>query len=111
VRCTHHTGASSHALCPLQQLADHTITVTQARAPHVACAVLVLDAADPLHNALGSSVEPDTLLALLEHHASRLRSVLHGSRCAECGACLLWSQRGALPVPFCPRCAPASVTT
>lgn len=59
--------------CALQRLADHTITVTEARAPRVALLVLLVDLDDSSHTALGSNIRPALAARLLEKYARDLR--------------------------------------
>jgi hypothetical protein len=75
--CPHHDGtAREEPACELQRLADHTITVTEARAPWAGCVMIVIERDDYSHTALGASVSPVHALTVLEHHAARLRALM-----------------------------------
>jgi len=74
--CPHHTELAIEARCELQRLADHTITVTQARRP-VAALVVLIDAHDPTHVALGAGdVSPLLALHVLRQLAERIEASL-----------------------------------
>lgn len=77
--CPHHAGkVHDEPACELQRLADHTITVTQARAPWAACIMIVVDRDNVTHTALGASVPPDVAIALLTHHLQGLLAATRG---------------------------------
>jgi hypothetical protein len=80
--CPYHDGMhvkrpdlplASH--CPLQQLADHTITVTEARKPGVGVVMVLVDAEDHAHVAIGSNLHPQILAKALEQKAAQLRAL------------------------------------
>lgn len=77
--CPHHDHPSAAPLCGLQRLANHTITVTQARAPDVCTIVIVIDKDQPSHTALGSDAPMRAALEALELHTERLRQLLAGT--------------------------------
>ena len=81
MKCPHHTGViatvvGQHPPCELQQLANHTITVTEARRPGVRCIVILYDENEPDHVAAGFSVYPLLAHALLEEQAAKLRAAI-----------------------------------
>lgn len=79
-RCPHHDEATiGHAgECELQKLAEHTITVTEARRPGVRVIVVLMDSLERFpegHLAMGASgMPPEVVVALLEEEASRVRA-------------------------------------
>lgn len=79
--CPYHDGQlrAEPGDCPLQKLANHTITVTRARSPHTAVIVIVLDlldASDGPHMAIGADVAPVVALDLMDRAAQITRDAL-----------------------------------
>lgn len=71
--------AAPNSQCELQQLADHTLKVTEARTNgRIGMVVLLVDRDDPNHIAMGSDVSKEAALLLLAEFALRLDAEVSG---------------------------------
>ena len=80
-KCPHHEGVweGEAPPCPLQKLAEHTITVTEARRAGTGVIVIFCDGDDLDHTASGFNVHPMLALALLEEAMMKIRRAMLAS--------------------------------